>query len=394
MALSFPPNPQIGDTYVAPNGYTYTWDGTKWYVSGGGTSGGGGTGPFVVKDEGNIVNTQTTMLNFVGAAITATSTGNQVDIVISAQELTTATTATLGGVKIGTGVSITADGVISVREGLQYWTESQTVIDSSQTAVVSLLVAGTQTNIDAVIKAKGDGATANDNGGNDRGAYAVDWQRVRGNGNQVASGDFAVISGGSFNRASGLHSVVIGGNNNINDANYSVVLGGVNGNTRGINGAVIMPHYATGGASNSSGKIQTGYYLLSGDTIQTTSPVDLTTDGSGNITATNQITLIDNSVIHFEGTVVAKEINTLNEPEIAVWEFKGTAYRRVGNTTTNLVSVVNPTLISSTTSTSWQFAVSTENNLGCILFQVQGSALQQVRWVAKIETVEVADLGM
>ena len=392
MALSFPPNPQPGDTYVAPNGYTYTWDGTKWSVGSTGISG-GGSGPFTVKDEGNIVNTTTTILNFVGTAITATSTGSQVNITVTAEPLTTATTATLGGVIIGSGITIT-NGVISVREGLQYWTESQTVIDSSQTAVVSLLVAGTQTNIDAVLKAKGDGATANDNSGNERGAYAVDWQRIRGNGAQVASGDYAVISGGSFNRATGLHSVVIGGNNNTNNSNYSVVLGGVNGNTRGITGAIVMPHYATGGANNSSGKIQNGYYLLSADTIQTTSPIDMTTDGSGNITSANQITLVDNSVIHFNGTIVAKEINTLDEPEIAVWEFKGTAYRRQGNTTTNLVSVVNPTLIDSTTSTSWQFAITTENNLGCILFQVQGTAEQQIRWVAKIETVEVADAGM
>jgi hypothetical protein len=392
MALSFPLNPEIGDTYVAPNGYTYTWDGTKWYVSSSGISS-GGAGPFTVKDEGNIVNTTTTILNFVGNAITATSTGSQVNITVSAQELTTATTSTLGGVIIGSGITIT-NGVISVREGLQYWTESKTVVDSSQTAVVSLIVTGTQTNIDAVLKAQGLGAVANDDSGNKRGEYAVDWQRIRSTADQVASGNFSVIGGGSFNQATGLHSVVVGGNNNTADADYALVLGGVNGNARGIKGAVIVPHYATGGASNSSGKIQTGYYLLSGDTIQTTSPVDLTTDGSGNIAATNQITLIDNSVIHFEGTVVAKEINTLNEPEIAVWEFKGTAYRRQGNTTTNLVSVVNPTLISSTTSTSWQFAVTTENNLGCVLFQVQGSALQQVRWVAKIETIELADAGM
>lgn len=394
MALSFPPNPQIGDTYVAPNGYTYTWDGTKWYVSGGGTSGGGGTGPFIVKDEGVIVNTQTTMLNFVGSAITATSTGNQVDIVISAQELTTATTATLGGVKIGTGVSITSDGTISVREGLQYWTESKTVVDSSQTAVVSLIVAGSQTNIDAVIKAQGDGAITNDNGGNDRGAYAVDWQKIRGNVNEVASGDFAVISGGSFNRASGLHSVVIGGNNNINDSDYSVVLGGVNGNTRGIKGAVVLPHFATGGASNSSGLMQSAFYLLSGESQQTASPVDLTSDGTGNITATNQIVLNDNSAVYFKGTILGKQLNAGNNPEIAVWEVKGTAYRGQGNTTTNLVSVVNPTLLHSTTSTAWQVAVSTENNIGCLLIQVQGTNEQQIRWVAKIETIEVSDLGM
>jgi hypothetical protein len=392
MALSFPPNPQPGDTYVAPNGYTYTWDGTKWFVSSSGQTA-GGTSPITIKDEGVAVNTQTTTINFIGSAITATTTGSQVNITVNAEPLTTATTATLGGVKIGTGITIT-DGVISVREGLQYWTESLTVVDSSQTSIVSLLVQGTQTNIDAVIKAKGDGATTNDDGGNARGAHAVDWQKIRGTATQVASGDYAVISGGSFNRASALHSVVVGGNNNTNDSEYSVVLGGVNGNTRGINGAVIMPHYATGGASNSSGKIQTGYYLLSGDTLQSTSPVDLTTDGSGNIAASNQITLIDESAIQFKGTIVAKEINTDDTPEIAVWEIKGTAFRGVGNTTTSLVSIVTPTLIDSTTSTSWQVSVSTENNIGCILLQVQGTAEQQIRWVAKIETIEVADAGM
>jgi len=216
MALSFPPNPQPGDTYVAPNGYTYTWDGSKWYVSSSGQSS-GGSGPFTVKDEGNIVNTATTILNFVGSAITATSTGSQVNITVSAQELTTATTSTLGGVKIGTGINIDSSGTISVQEGLSYWVESNTVVDSSQTAIVSLLVSGTQTNIDAVIKAQGLGAIANDDAGDKRGEYAVDWQKIRTNTADVASGNYSVISGGSFNKASGLHSIIIGGNNNVND---------------------------------------------------------------------------------------------------------------------------------------------------------------------------------
>jgi hypothetical protein len=393
MALSFPPNPDIGDTYVAPNGYTYTWDGTKWYVSSSGTSS-GGSGPFTVKDEGNIVNTTTTILNFVGNAITATSTGSQVNITVSAQDLTTATTATLGGVKIGTGISITSSGTISVREGLQYWTESKTVVDSSQTAVVSLIVTGTQTNIDAVLKAQGLGAVANDDTGNKRGEYAVDWQRIRSTADQVASGNFSVIAGGSFNQATGLHSVVVGGNNNTADADYALVLGGVNGNARGIKGAVIVPHYATGGQSNSSGKIQTGHYLLGGDTVLSASPVDLTTDSSGNIDATNQITLVDNSAIYFSGTVIAKELYPTANPEIVVWDLKGTVYRNAGNSTTNLLSIVNPTVVNGNTATTWQVSVTTENNIGCLLVQVQGPSDKQVRWVAKIETIELADAGM
>jgi hypothetical protein len=393
MALSFPPDPEPGDTYVAPNGYTYTWDGTKWYVSSSGTSA-GGTSPITIKDEGVAVNTQTTTINFIGAAITATTTGSQVNITVSAQDLTTATTATLGGVKIGSGINITSSGTISVREGLQYWTESLTVVDSSQTAVVSLIVNGTQTNIDAVLKAQGLGAVANDDAGNKRGEYAVDWQRIRSTTDQVASGNYSVIGGGSFNQATGLHSVVIGGNNNTADADYALVLGGVNGNARGIKGAVIVPHYATGGQSNSSGKIQTGHYLLGGDTVLSASPVDLTTDSSGNIDATNQITLVDNSAIYFSGTVIAKELYPTANPEIVVWDLKGTVYRNAGNSTTNLLSVVNPTIISGNTSTTWQLSVSTENNIGCLLVQVQGPSDKQVRWVAKIETIELADAGM
>jgi hypothetical protein len=393
MALSFPPDPEPGDTYVAPNGYTYTWDGTKWYVSSSGTSA-GGTSPITIKDEGVAVNTQTTTINFIGAAITATTTGSQVNITVSAQDLTTATTATLGGVKIGSGINITSSGTISVREGLQYWTESKTVVDSSQTAVVSLIVNGTQTNIDAVLKAQGLGAVANDDAGNKRGEYAVDWQRIRSTTDQVASGNYSVIAGGSFNQATGLHSVVTGGNNNTADADYALVLGGVNGNARGIKGAVIVPHYATGGQSNSSGKIQTGHYLLGGDTVLSASPVDLTTDSSGNIDATNQITLVDNSAIYFSGTVIAKELYPTANPEIVVWDLKGTVYRNAGNSTTNLLSVVNPTIISGNTSTTWQLSVSTENNIGCLLVQVQGPSDKQVRWVAKIETIELADAGM
>ena len=152
MALSFPPNPQPGDIYIAPNGYTYTWDGTKWYVSSGGASG-GGTGPFTVKDEGVAVNTQTLILNFIGSMVTATSTGTQVDIAVTAEPLVPATTATLGGVKIGSGVNVTVDGTISVREGLQYWTESKSALDEN-TATVTLAVNSTETNVTAVLKSK------------------------------------------------------------------------------------------------------------------------------------------------------------------------------------------------------------------------------------------------
>jgi hypothetical protein len=390
MALSFPIDPQPGDTYVAPNGYTYTWDGTKWYVSSSGQTS-GGSGPFTVKDEGNVVNTVTTILNFVGAAITATSTGSQVNITVTASPLTTATTATLGGVIIGSGVTIT-DGVISVDPGLTNWSESKLVVDA-QTAKVILSAVGTQTNIDAVIKSQGLGAITNDSEGNQRGQYAVDWQRIRGAGAEVASGSYAVISGGSFNRATGLHSIVIGGNNNTNNSDYGIILGGANGNTRNIKGAVITPAYATGGASDSSGVIQSGVYLLGGET-STASQQSLTTDANPTLASTNALTLPDNSAYYFKGVVIGKEING---PLVASWTVEGVAYRQLGSTTTSFLyqsSAPVATKLTDTPSTTWDVILDIESSIGCILITVQGDNGRQIRWAAKIETLEVTDTGM
>ena len=39
-AIAFPSSPTIGDNYAQPNGYVYTWNGTAWL----GTAGGSGSG--------------------------------------------------------------------------------------------------------------------------------------------------------------------------------------------------------------------------------------------------------------------------------------------------------------------------------------------------------------
>jgi hypothetical protein len=398
MALTFPPQPQeVGTSYLAPNGTTYIWDGTKW--AGVVTQGSGGTGGVAnieIRDHGNTATTSTTVINFTGTSVITTATGTIVTVTISgATELTTATTSTLGGVKIGQGIAITGDGTISTLLGLQYWTETQSVIDG-QTAITSFVVSGTQTNIDAVIKSKGLGATANDDEGGKRGEYAVDWQSVRGVDAEVASGNFAVIDGGSFNKATGLHSIVIGGNNNTSDAEYAVVLGGNNGNTRGIKGSVIMPGFATGGASASSGLIQAGYYVMSAET-NNSSPVSLSTDGNPTVSTSNQITLVDKEAVYFKGTILGKEINVL-VPEINVWNVEGVVKRDVGNTTTNYsyqqISPIAALITSINTTSNWNVIMDIDDSTGCMLINVQGQMGHTVRWAAKFETIEITDTGM
>jgi gas vesicle protein len=62
--------------------------------------------------------------------------------------------------------------------------------------------------------------------GRKRGLYATDWQRVRTDSTQVASGNYSTIGGGISNTASGNFSTVGGGDSNRATGLYSTVAGG------------------------------------------------------------------------------------------------------------------------------------------------------------------------
>lgn len=114
-------------------------------------------------------------------------------------------------------------------------------------------------NVNAAITPKGTGAlvaqipTGTTVGGNARGSYAVDFQMVRNNANQVASGNLSFIGGG-LNNISGVEGGVIGGGATNAAYAYSVIGGGT-GNT--ANTAVAA---ASGAVTLTSGSaIVSGY---------------------------------------------------------------------------------------------------------------------------------------
>ena len=94
-------------------------------------------------------------------------------------------------------------------------------------------------NIDLVIEPKGNGAilatepSLLPSGGNDRGAFATDFQRRRTSVTQVASGEFSVIGGGQSNEASGQDSFVGGGQRNVASFVFSTVGGGLSNTASG-----------------------------------------------------------------------------------------------------------------------------------------------------------------
>jgi hypothetical protein len=384
MALSFPPNPVIGQQYQAPNGYTYTWDGTRWSASqgtGGSGGGSGGSGGAAIVFSNGVLVTQTaTSLNFVGSVVTATNSGSAVDVNINLP----ATTSTLGVVKVGPSLVITQDGQLDTLSG-NFWAANINVVDANQADTYWTPI-GSQTDIDATILPKGTGANRASTSGNLRGQFATDWQKVLGGNDKVASGNYSIIGGGSLNKASSLHSIVVGGNNNTADSDYSVVLGGHNGNTNGITGATII----AGGTPVYS---QGGVYILSAETFDD-NIVQLTTDGAS-ATSSNQITLKDNTAVYVRGMVVAKEYQKYRG-EVWSWKFEGVVRRDVGSTTTDFApSGLLPNIMltpGTNTASNWLLTLDIDNQNGNLVVEAHGGAAQHVRWSARIDTVEVNDL--
>ena len=392
MALSFPPNPQPGDLYQAPNGTTYVWNGTYWAAQstggGSGGSGGSGGGAAIVLANGTTVTYTATSLNFVGAVITASVTGTSVSINVNHP----ATTSSLGVVQVGPTLTIDEAGVLNSNAGnLAYWTET-TQLEGGDGASV-LTASGAKDNIDAIIATKGSGAHVGTADGNPRGTYATDWQKVVLNQDYVASGDYSIIGGGSANKATGIHSIVVGGNKNLADSNYGIVLGGVSGHTAGVIGAVVIPGFATGGVRTEVGGVQGGVYMFGGETTDGSFHT-MTTDDSWTPTANNQLTLRDNTAIHFTGKVVAKEFKTYRG-EVWSWTFEGTIRRDVGSTTTDFIPSAVAPIVSVVqginTASGWQCVLDIDNANGSLVIKAKGNSSQTIRWACRLDTTEVHD---
>lgn len=149
--------------------------------------------------------------------------------------------------------------------------------------VSSLTASGGTTNQIAALVSKGDGATvaqipdSTTAGGNVRGTYATDWQKVRTtNAARVASGTGATIGGGRDNLASGTDSTVAGGNGNQAAGAQGAVSGGTNNNASGSNSSV------GGGSGNTSGG--TGSRVGGGNNNVTSAQYNTISGGSGNTT--------------------------------------------------------------------------------------------------------------
>ena len=171
----------------------------------------------------------------------------------------TSRTLTINGVSY----DLSADRSWTVSGGLTNWTD---VFSSATQATSQFLATNAATNVNAAITPKGNGGIianipdATATGGNSRGQYTVDLQRVRSSATMVANGNYGVITGGQDNQlGGGTHCFIGGGFSNYGFGNYFVICGGYD-NTNGGASA-----FMGGGQSNN---LSSGSYavLVGGDT--------------------------------------------------------------------------------------------------------------------------------
>lgn len=281
-----------------------------------------------------------------------------------------------------------------------------------------LVAAGQEANIDIAITPRGNGAViagiapnSASSGGNKRGTNAVDLQISRGSASQAATGTRAVISGGGSNTSSATESVVAGGTTNVASANYasvgggttntasaveavvcggsnntasgidSVVAGGKFGTTRGITGA-----FAFAGVAAALGQTQFEYFVLRAVTAAITA-TRLTVDAAA-AAAANGVTPPNSSLYAFSGIVAGRDTVT---NDVSVWKIEGVLKRGAAAANTALVGTPTITLIQQDAAmAAAAVAITADTTLGQLNVTVTPHSANSTRWVAKIETTEIA----
>ena len=193
------------------------------------------------------------------------------------------------------GTNITVSGsfpnqTINAAGGLTGFTAAESTAAPNATVFVdALTAAAASTNADIALVAKGTGATlaqvpdSATSGGDKRGAYATDFQKIRTASNQVASGSYAVISGGYGNRVFGAAGAVVGGFGNTATGSSSFIGGGE------VNTTSSAYSFVGGGFTNTA---QTGTYstVVGGANNIASGKLSFVGGGGDEATATNRNT--------------------------------------------------------------------------------------------------------
>jgi hypothetical protein len=309
---------------------------------------------------------------------------------------------------------------------ISFFTASENITAPNATVPVdALTVANASADVDVVLAAKGTGATLAQipdsltSGGNKRGTYATDWQKIRSAANQVASGIYSTVSGGRDNQASNNYSSTVGGFSNTSSGSYATS-GGYNCIASGQysvalgyshiasdTGSVALGYncnadgaYSFTTGHNADARVRYSVFAISSEAIASTQPTQTTiqTVGKQTTTATPatltalssgttfsyQNRMDINSAYAFKIMVVA---NVTGGGNTKAWELTGCIKRGASGAPT-IVGAITKTIIAADTGTSaWDVSVVIDTDAFSV--QATGAAATTIRWAASIYCAEV-----
>lgn len=330
--------------------------------------------------------------------------------------------------------------------GLTNFTESLvTAAPHATVPLITLAATNAATNVDVVIQPKGTGGIAVDQGGvgdidvngNKRGTSAMDFQTLRNDRTQIASGNYSFIAGGTnniaageksfatgwYNIASGASASVLfgyantasalysaaGGYQNTASGQKSIAFGGIGNTVSGENAASIGGEYNQNAGKNSvtfgKGTSSRGAYgavFQSGNSVSMygdnqngkysyTTYTDSATPrelffGNQVGATTTRMTLPNNHVFQYSGYIVA-----VKNPgaDSKVWKLDGVIKRAANAASTVLLGTPTVTIIAEDAgATTWNVAVTADTTNGSLKIEITGGAYE-VRWGGVIRTMEV-----
>ena len=187
-----------------------------------------------------------------------------------------------------------------------------------------------------------------------------------------------------LNTASGSRSAVLSGDTNLADGKYAVVIGGSYGTARQMIGYALQSG-ADPFSSTTPGTAQTGSMLLWMTTTNALSKT-MSSDGLSAGFNRNVLTLQDNSAIFFTGSVIA---NITGAGDTKSWTIQGQIKRGSGAGTTVLTGSTVTVAYQDAGASSWTISLSASTSDGSLRVAGVGASSSTVRWVCKLDTVEV-----
>ena len=207
-----------------------------------------------------------------------------------------------------------------------------------------------------------------------------------GDGNTASGGSRSFIGGGESNTVSADYTTISGGMDNVADAPYSTIVGGRRGDTRGTRGKIVFPACTDPVDSNTTGATQAALLVVGANTTDATTTT-LRSDAAS-ASATNQCVLENGGSLYaFTITVVGRETSTGHYASI---KFEGVIDKQDSSSNVTIRTTPTKTVLATNgDGSNWDAAVDADTTNQALRVKVTGEASTTIKWVAKIDTIEL-----